>query len=93
MVFDQQEDKAVVKYNFRSGEVAVARRSDGMIKTYYRPNDQAYIMRKFKQGLWAESLALHLILPDQPVNEFDYDHTHIRKSPSKKYCWRQSPKS
>ena len=50
----QTEDLAVVKYNIDTGEVGIARRDDGLIKTFFRPNDIHYILRKVDAGLWGE---------------------------------------
>lgn len=52
--FCQAEDLAVVKYNLDTGELGLARRDDGKIKTFFRPNDSHYILRKLDQGLWGE---------------------------------------
>lgn len=50
--FCQSEDSAVVKYNLDTGNLGVARRDDGTIKTYFRPNDIHYVLRKVENGLW-----------------------------------------
>lgn len=50
----QTEDFAVVKYNLETGELGIARRADGTIKTFFRPNDISYILRKLNAGLWGE---------------------------------------
>ena len=50
----QAEDFAVVKYDLETGELGIARRSDGTIKTFFRPNDISYILRKVNAGLWGE---------------------------------------
>jgi hypothetical protein len=48
---------AVVKYNLDTGDLGVARGDDGAIKTFFRPNDIQYIMRKVRVGAWAEPAA------------------------------------
>ena len=50
----QVEDLAVVKYNLDTGEVGIVRRDDGLIKTFFRPNDAHYLLRKVDSGLWGE---------------------------------------
>jgi len=54
--FIQLEDRAVVKYNVQTGELAIARRDNGKIKTFYRPNDTFYLSRKLEKGEWADPL-------------------------------------
>jgi len=48
----QADDVAVVKFNLSTGELGVARRDDGTIKTFFRPSDVHYVMRKVGKGLW-----------------------------------------
>jgi hypothetical protein len=50
----QTEDLAVVKYNLESGELGIARGDDGAIKTFFRPRDVAYVLRKVDAGAWGE---------------------------------------
>jgi hypothetical protein len=50
----QTEDYAVVKYNLDSGELGIARGDDGAIKTFFRPRDVAYVLRKVNAGAWGE---------------------------------------
>ncbi|MGD0207501.1 MAG: hypothetical protein ABSC89_07850 [Verrucomicrobiota bacterium] len=50
----QVDDLAVVKYNLDTGEVGIVRRDDGLIKTFFRPNDVHYLLRKVDSGLWGE---------------------------------------
>ena len=50
----QAEDLAVIKYNLDTGELGIARRDDGLIKTFFRPNDVHYVLRKVDAGLWGE---------------------------------------
>jgi hypothetical protein len=50
----QTEDLAVVKYNLESGELGIARGDDGTIKTFFRPRDVAYVLRKVDAGAWGE---------------------------------------
>ncbi len=52
--FCQADDLAVVKYNLDTGELGIARRDDGSIKTFFRPNDIYYILRKVDAGAWGE---------------------------------------
>lgn len=52
--FCQTEDQAVVKYNLETGELGIARGDDGAIKTFFRPGDVAYILRKVIAGAWGE---------------------------------------
>lgn len=52
--FCQRDDLAVVKYNLDTGELGIARRDDGLIKTFFRPNDIYYILRKVDAGYWGE---------------------------------------
>lgn len=53
----QIDDLAVVKYNIDTGDLGIARSNDGAIKTYFRPNDIQYVVRKVKNGAWAEPAA------------------------------------
>lgn len=48
----QAEDLAVVKYNLDTGDLGIARRDDGTIKTFFRPNDLHYVIRKVENGIW-----------------------------------------
>lgn len=50
--FCQAEDAAVVKYNLDTRNLGIARRDDGTIKTFFRPNDLQYVLRKVESGLW-----------------------------------------
>jgi hypothetical protein len=50
----QVDDLAVVKYNLDTGEVGIVRRNDGLIKTFFRPNDVNYVLRKVDSGFWGE---------------------------------------
>jgi hypothetical protein len=50
--FCQAEDLAVVKYNLAEGNLGIARRDDGTIKTFFRPNDLHYVLRKVESGVW-----------------------------------------
>jgi len=50
----QVDDQAVVKYDLESGELGIARGDDGAIKTFFRPRDVAYILRKVTSGVWGE---------------------------------------
>lgn len=50
----QAEDLAVVKYDLETGELGIARRDDGSIKTFFRPGDHWYVTRKVTAGLWGE---------------------------------------
>jgi hypothetical protein len=52
--FCQVEDLGVVKYNLDTGELGLARRDDGLIMTFFCPNDLAYIARKLENGLWGD---------------------------------------
>lgn len=49
----QAEDLAVVKFNINSGDLGIARRVDGTIKTFFRPIDVQYVLRKVQNGQWA----------------------------------------
>ena len=48
----QAEDLAVVKFNINSGDLGIARRVDGTIKTFFRPADVQYVLRKVQSGHW-----------------------------------------
>jgi len=50
----QAEDFAVVKYDLETGELGIARRDDGSIKTFFRPADHSYVTRKVTAGIWGE---------------------------------------
>jgi hypothetical protein len=50
----QAEDLAVVKYNISSGDLGIVRADDGAIKTYFRPKDFQYVLRKVNAGAWDE---------------------------------------
>ena len=50
----QGEDLVVVKYNLDTGELGIARRDDGLTKTFFRPNDVHYVLRKVDAGLWGD---------------------------------------
>ena len=50
----QVDDLAVVKYNLDTGEIGIVRRDDGLIKTFFRPNDVNYVLRKVDSGFWGE---------------------------------------
>jgi hypothetical protein len=48
----QAEDLAVVKYDLESGDLGIARSDAGTIKTFFRPKDIDYVLRKIKTGSW-----------------------------------------
>ncbi len=48
----QAEDVAVVKFNVKTGDLGIVRRDDGTIKTFFRPADVQYVLRKVQSGMW-----------------------------------------
>lgn len=69
----QAEDFAVVKYDLETGELGIARRADGTIKTFFRPNDISYILRKVNAGLWGEPDIVDGFETQTIVSDFDDD--------------------
>jgi len=69
----QVEDQSVVKYNLDTGELGIARRRDGKIKTFFRPGTFSYVVRKLEQGLWGNpDIVNGYTKEDNPVS-FDDD--------------------
>jgi hypothetical protein len=48
----QPANDAVVKYDDKNGELAIAGRKDQHLRTYFRPGSDAYVLRKLEAGLW-----------------------------------------
>lgn len=48
----QAADVAVVKFNIKTGDLGISRRDDGTIKTFFKPADVQYVLRKVQSGLW-----------------------------------------
>jgi len=48
----QLENNEVVKFNLATGEVGIARPRDGLIKTFFRPGEVDYVLRKLESGIW-----------------------------------------
>lgn len=71
--FCQLEDKAVVKYNLATGDLGIATREGGRIKTFFRPNDFNYIQRKIIYGLWSDPLAEYGTCETIDADNFDDD--------------------
>jgi hypothetical protein len=69
----QAEDMAVVKYNVDSGELGIARRDDGAIKTFFRPDDASYVLRKLDAGIWGEPGIIDGFQIDVRTADFDDD--------------------
>ena len=67
----QADDLAVVKYNLLTGELGIARRDNGSIKTFFRPNDVGYVLRKVEAGLWGEPDIVDGL--EERSNQSDFD--------------------
>jgi hypothetical protein len=69
----QVADLAVVKYNVDTGEIGIVRRDDGLIKTFFRPNDAHYVLRKVDSGLWGEPAIADGFEPSAQSSDFADD--------------------
>jgi len=69
----QAEDVAVVKFNLKTGDLGIARRDDGTIKTYFRPGDVQYVLRKLQDGLWGSPDIVDGFELNPPSDELSQD--------------------
>lgn len=71
--FCQADDKAVVKFNLSTGEIGVARRDKGTIKTFFLVKDFQYIINKLEKGDWGDPEIAEGFIEEDVETTFDDD--------------------